>query len=61
MKVELYEIKVTDVERRILISALTVLKDRQKNEHKQYGFIDDLIVRACDVPKVKGKLNREER
>lgn len=62
MKENNYSICVTDVERRIIIKALTLLKDKQINEGKKYDFLDDLIVRSCDAPLVN-KRNRyyEER
>ena len=44
-KEEQYAIKVTDMERRILIKALTLLKEKQIKEDKNYDFIDDLIIK----------------
>lgn len=63
MKEQVYEITVTDTERRILLHALNYLRTRQIEEKKSYDFIDDLILRACDAPIAKGKAKRsyEER
>ena len=62
MKENNFSIIVSDVDRRISIKALTLLKDKQIDEGKEYDFIDDLIVRSCDAPAVNKK-NRfyEER
>ena len=60
-KEEQYAIKVTDMERRILIKALTLLKEKQIKEDKNYDFIDDLILKACDASPVKCKRGYEER
>ncbi|MFR1853916.1 MAG: hypothetical protein ACLSXC_07985 [Beduini sp.] len=50
------------MERRIIIKALTLLKDKQIHDNKKFDFIDDLIVRSCDAPLINKK-NRfyEER
>lgn len=63
MKDNLYNIIVSDIEKRIFIQALTSLKNKQIKENKQYDFIDDLIIRTCDAPLVRGKIKRshEER
>ena len=50
MKENNYSIVVTDMERRILIKALTMLKEKQIHENKKYDFIDELIIRSCDSP-----------
>lgn len=50
MKEPLYSIVVTDLEKRILIKGLTLLKNESINEKKNYDFIDDLIIKACDAP-----------
>lgn len=60
-KEPIYSIKVSDMERRIIIKSLTLLKDRQIQENKKYDFIDDLILRACDASPVKYKRGHEER
>ena len=60
-KEEQYAIKVTDMERRILIKALTLLKEKQIKEDKNYDFIDDLIIKSCDVVPIKRKRAYEER
>lgn len=58
-----YAIIVTDLERRIIIQALSNLKNKQIAENKKYDFIDDLIICCCDAPLVSHKKNRshEER
>lgn len=60
-KETIYSIKVSDMERRIIIKSLTLLKDRQIQENKKYDFIDDLILKACDASPVKCKRGYEER
>ena len=62
MKENHYSIVVTDMERRIIIKALTLLKDKQIHDNNKFDFIDDLIVRSCDAPLINKK-NRfyEER
>ena len=60
-KEEQYAIKVTDMERRILIKALTLLKEKQIKEDKNYDFIDDLIIKSCDAVQIKRKRAYEER
>lgn len=60
-KEEQYAIKVTDMERRILIKALTLLKEKQIKEDKNYDFIDDLIIKSCDADPIKRKRAYEER
>lgn len=60
-KEEQYAIKVTDMERRILIKALTLLKEKQIKEDKNYDFIDDLIIKSCDVAPIRKKRAYEER
>ena len=44
-KEEQYVIKVTDMERRILIKALTLLKEKQIKEDKNYDFIDAVPIK----------------
>lgn len=60
-KEELFVIKVTDMERRIMIRALTVLKEKQIREDRNYDFIDSLIIRSCDATPVRSKRVYEER
>lgn len=60
-KEELFVIKVTDMERRIMIRALTVLKEKQIKEDRNYDFIDSLIIRSCDATPVRSKRVYEER
>lgn len=63
MKEPIFILTITDVEKRILVKALTTLKESQITKGKKYDFIDDLIVKTCDAPETKGKLKRiyEER
>lgn len=60
-KEELFVIKVTNMERRIMIRALTVLKEKQIREDRNYDFIDSLIIRSCDATPVRSKRVYEER
>ncbi len=60
-KQEVFTITVDDVERRLLIKSLTVLKEKQIKEDKQYSFLDDLIVKICDAPLKTKRLFHEER
>ena len=55
MKETNYSLIVTDLEKRILIQGLTLLKNKQINENKKYDFIDDLIIKACDAPAIQNK------
>ena len=43
---------VDDVEIRLLITALSDLKDKQKLENKKYDFLDDLIVKLCNAREI---------
>lgn len=54
-KEDAYSIVVSDVEKRIIIQALSDLKDKQKSLNKNFDFIDSLIIRACDAAQVQGK------
>lgn len=38
-----------DTERRIIVRALADLRDKQRMEHKNYDFLDSLIVKVCDA------------
>lgn len=60
-KEEHYVIRVTDMERRIFVKALTLLKEQQIKEDKSYDFIDDLIIRTCDAVPIKRNKTYEER
>lgn len=55
MKELSYEIRVDDLQRRIIVQALSDLKDKQKKQGKQYDFIDSLILIVCDAPLTKKK------
>lgn len=48
-KEEIIEIQVDDTERRIIVRALADLRDKQRMEHKNYDFLDSLIVKVCDA------------
>ena len=63
MKELSYNLVVTDLEKRILIQGLTLLKNNQIKNNKKYDFIDDLIIKTCDAPinPSKKKRNYEER
>lgn len=53
-------IHVDDTERRIIVRALADLRDKQRMEHKNYDFLDSLIVKVCDAtpPSVKEHYER---
>ena len=51
-----YTLTIDDVERRLLVVALSDLKDKQKEKNKSYDFLDDLIVKVCDAQKGKMRL-----
>lgn len=51
-----YNLQIDDVERRLIVVALTDLKDKQKEKNKNYDFLDDLIVKVCDAQKGKMRL-----
>ena len=55
---ERYSIVVDDLERRIIVQALSDLKDKQKSEGKEYEFLDNLIIKACDAKMIKGRYCR---
>ena len=40
-------IQVDDTERRIIVRALADLRDKQRMAHKNYDFLDSLIVKVC--------------
>lgn len=42
-------IQVDDTERRIIVRALADLRDKQRIAHKNYDFLDSLIVKVCDA------------
>lgn len=42
-------IQVDDTERRIIVRALADLRDKQRMAHKNYDFLDTLIVKVCDA------------
>ena len=48
MKHDYVSIKVTDLERRIIINGLIKLKEIQIKEDKNYDFLDNLITRICE-------------
>ena len=51
-----YTLQIDDVEKRLIIRALSDLKDRQKEKNKSFDFLDDLIVKVCDAQKGKMRL-----
>ena len=58
-----YTLQIDDVERRLIVVALSDLKDKQKEKNKSFDFLDDLIVKVCDAQKGKMRLfggTREE-
>lgn len=59
-KENMFEIQVDDTERRIIVRALADLRDKQRMEHKNYDFLDSLIVKVCDAtaPSVKEHYER---
>ena len=59
-KEPLVQITVTDLERRIIVQALSDLKDKQKLENKSYDFIDELIIKSCDAGFVNEKVRKHE-
>lgn len=50
MKQEYVVIKVSDLERRIIINGLVKLKEYQIKEDKNYDFLDQLITKICQSP-----------
>lgn len=48
-------IHVTDCERRIIINALTKLRDDQIRENKSYDFIETIIGKAAMANPIKNK------
>ncbi len=42
-------IQVDDTERRITVCALADLRDKHRMAHKNYDFLDSLIVKVCDA------------
>ena len=48
-----YTLQIDDVERRLIVVALSDLKDKQKEKNKSFDFLDDLIVKVCDAQKGK--------
>ena len=49
------------LEQRLLIRALTDLKEKQIKEDKSYDFIDSLIVKICDSETKDSKRSYEQR
>ena len=44
-----YTLNIDDVERRLLVVALSDLKDKQKAKTKIYDSLDELIVKVSDA------------
>jgi hypothetical protein len=51
-----YTLQIDDVERRLIVVALSDLKDKQKEKNKNFDFLDDLIVKVCDAQKGRMRL-----
>ena len=53
-------IQVDDTERIIIVRALADLRDKQRMAHKNYDFLDSLIVKVCDAnpPSIKDHYER---
>ena len=51
-----YTLQIDDIEKRLIIRALSDLKDRQKEKNKSFDFLDELIVKVCDAQKGKMRL-----
>ena len=51
-----YTLQIDDVERRLIVVALSDLKDKQKEKNKSFDFLDELIVKVCDAQKGKMRL-----
>ena len=51
-----YTLQIDDVERRLIVVALSDLKDKQKEKNKSFDFLDDLILKVCDAQKGKMRL-----
>lgn len=50
MEQEYVVIKVSDLERRIIVNGLVKLKENQIKEDKNYDFLDQLITKICQSP-----------
>ena len=61
MKEEVFTIMVTDVERRIMINALSLLKNKQICENKNYDCVEDIILKLCNAETIKGRKQRYEK
>lgn len=42
-------IQVDDTERIIIVRVLADLRDKQRMAHKNYDFLDSLIIKVCDA------------
>ena len=51
-----YTLQIDDVERRLIVVALSDLKDKQKEKNKNFDVLDDLIVKVCDAQKGRMRL-----
>lgn len=52
-------IKLSSLEQRIIVNALTKLKEHQIKQDKDYTAIDDIIVKVCDARPTKEKGHRK--
>lgn len=53
-KERMIKIEVTDCERRIILNALTQLRDQQIRENKNYDFIETIIAKSARADTLKG-------
>lgn len=56
-----YKPTLDSLEQRLVIRALTDLKEKQIREEKSYDFIDSLIVKICDSETKESKRSYEQR
>ncbi len=59
-KERMIKIEVTDCERRIILNALTQLRDQQIRENKNYDFIEIIVFKVAKVGNQK-RTRYEER
>jgi len=55
MNKEYFQLTIDDYEKRILVVALDKLKENQELENKHYDFIDSIIVKVDEAPRLKEK------
>ena len=55
-------IQVDDTERIIIVRVLADLRDKQRMAHKNYDFLDSLIIKVCDANSSKSaKLEKTDK